>query len=84
MIITQIKYWRLKPHVHEFIQEKQYKVCCRQQKMRKDFVQKFRLAVILYRQKKKYNNYTMTMFYFEDRSNFLIQRIIERNLKLKK
>ena len=55
MIITQIKYWRLKPHVHEFIQifEKQYKVCCRQQKMKKDFVRKFCLAVLYYTDRKK-------------------------------
>ena len=55
MIITQIKYWRLKPHVHEFIQifEKQYKVCCRQQKMKKDFVRKFCLAVLNYIDRKK-------------------------------
>lgn len=53
-------------------------------KNEKRFCPKILSCCYIIQTEKKYNNYTITMFYFEDRSNFLIQRIIERNLKLKK
>ena len=53
-------------------------------KWEKILSENFVLLCYIIQTEKKYNNYTITMFYFEDRSNFLIQRIIVRNLKLKK